>query len=55
MDFMEANLDLKFKNKPVIVSRCGYTGEDGFEISVCNSQIEAFMESLWPIKSAEGE
>lgn len=46
---------MKFDSKGVIVSRCGYTGEDGFEISVCNSQIEQFMESLWPIKSEAGE
>ena len=47
---MEATIDLKFNGKPVIVSRCGYTGEDGFEVSVINSDIEAFMEKLWKIK-----
>ena len=49
---MEATLDLKFNKKPIIVSRCGYTGEDGFEVSVINSDIEAFMEKLWNIKDS---
>ena len=44
---MEATLDLKFNKKPIIVSRCGYSGLDGFEVSVINSDIEAFMEKLW--------
>lgn len=50
MDFMESTRDIKFKGNATIVSRCGYTGEDGFEISVQNSDIEAFMEALWEIK-----
>ena len=50
MDFMESTRDIKFNGNATIVSRCGYTGEDGFEISVQNSDIEAFMEALWAIK-----
>mmetsp|Transcript_13392 Transcript_13392/g.22805 ORF Transcript_13392/g.22805 Transcript_13392/m.22805 type:complete len:192 (-) Transcript_13392:624-1199(-) len=34
MYFMESTQDLTFQSKPVIVSRCGYTGEDGFELSI---------------------
>ncbi len=30
----------------IFASRCGYTGEDGFEISVPNSQAEAFAREL---------
>jgi len=45
---------LKFGGESLIVTRCGYTGEDGFEVSVPNSQIEAFMESIWKIKDEEG-
>lgn len=50
LDFMEATRDIKFNGNATIVSRCGYTGEDGFEISVQNSDIEAFMEALWAVK-----
>jgi len=50
MDFMECTMDLKFDGQPITVSRCGYTGEDGFEISVPNSHIEGFMEKLWTVK-----
>ena len=55
MDFMESTQDLKFNGKPVIVSRCGYTGEDGFEVSVANEDIESFMEALWKPKDENGE
>ena len=54
MDFMESTQDLKYKGEHIIVSRCGYTGEDGFEISLPNSQIEAFMEDLWKPKQEDG-
>ena len=54
MDFMESTQQLKFQGKPIIVTRCGYTGEDGFEISVANDDVEAFMEALWSVK-ADGE
>ena len=30
----------------VYISRSGYTGEDGFEISIPNNKVENFMESL---------
>ncbi|MHA7860809.1 glycine cleavage system aminomethyltransferase GcvT [Tessaracoccus sp. Y36] len=32
--------------EPVWISRSGYTGEDGFEISVPNGQVEAFARAL---------
>jgi aminomethyltransferase len=35
-----------FKSKPIFISRCGYTGEDGFEVSVPNDRIIEFMETL---------
>ena len=55
MDFMESTQDLKFNGKPIIVSRCGYTGEDGFEVSVINADIEQFMDKLWEPKDGNGE
>lgn len=54
MDFMESTQDLKFDKQDTIVTRCGYTGEDGFEVSVPNSHIEAFMEGLWKVKDGSG-
>lgn len=55
LDFMECSMDMKFDGQSTSVSRCGYTGEDGFEISIPNSHIEAFMEKLWTVKGSEGE
>lgn len=31
---------------PVLICRCGYTGEDGFEISVASDQVVGFCETL---------
>jgi aminomethyltransferase len=33
-----------------VISRLGYTGEDGFEVSVPNKTIDAFMDKLTSIK-----
>ena len=55
MDFMECTMDLKYNKEAVIVSRCGYTGEDGFELSISNAQIEAFMEGLWAVRADGGQ
>lgn len=46
MPFMNASLDHRFDGGDLIVSRCGYTGEDGFEVSVPNANAEHFMEAL---------
>jgi len=46
MPFMTANFNHRFDSGEIIVSRCGYTGEDGFEVSVPNENIENFMEAL---------
>lgn len=37
----------------VIVTRCGYTGEDGFEVSVSNGHAEAFMDKLLALKDGD--
>ena len=54
MPFMTANLDHKFGGSNLIVSRCGYTGEDGFEVSVPNASAESFMEALLAPTCEEG-
>ena len=51
MDFMTSEVvDYKKANSKIRVSRCGYTGEDGFEISVPDSCVEAFVDHLQSIK-----
>lgn len=52
---MESTQDLTFKHEDLIVSRCGYTGEDGFEVSIGNNVVEAFMDRLWSVKDSEGQ
>ena len=39
MNFLDINLFV-YKNEKIIVSRSGYTGEDGFEISISTEQAE---------------
>lgn len=53
LGFMEAIVNdskVQFDGKPLILSRCGYTGEDGFEVSVVNEDIEKFMHKLLAVK-----
>jgi aminomethyltransferase len=38
----------------IIVSRCGYTGEDGFEVSLPNHHVEEFMDKVLAVKNGNG-
>ena len=35
-----------FNNESILISRSGYTGEDGFELSVPNTQIKSIVEKI---------
>jgi len=39
----------KFDNTEILLCRCGYTGEDGFEISIDKNKIEKFVDMLFKI------
>ena len=46
-DMLFLDIDvLQYKQNSVIVSRSGYTGEDGFEISISVEQAEVFVKDL---------
>ena len=45
MSFLDINI-FKYENNEVIVSRTGYTGEDGFEISILIEQSENFLKKI---------
>jgi aminomethyltransferase len=47
---LESTHDIQFMHDDVIVSRCSFTGEDGFEISLPNHNVEAFMDALLAVK-----
>ena len=45
LSFMQANL-FRWNGQPLWISRSGYTGEDGFEISVTARDVEALADAL---------
>ena len=45
MDFMTAK-ETKYKGETIRVTRCGYTGEDGFEISISDSKAVELFDLL---------
>ena len=45
LNFMSGNW-FKFKEQKVYVTRSGYTGEDGFEVSIINELAEKFTKEL---------
>jgi aminomethyltransferase len=45
LSFMQAGL-FHWNGKPLWISRSGYTGEDGFEISVAGRDVEALAEAF---------
>jgi len=45
LSFMQAGL-FHWQGKPLWISRSGYTGEDGFEISVAGRDVEALADAL---------
>ena len=45
LSFMQAGL-FQWEGKPLWISRSGYTGEDGYEISVAARDVEALAEAL---------
>ena len=45
MSFMTLK-ELNLEDKKIIVSRCGYTGEDGFEISIENNYVKKLAQRI---------
>jgi glycine cleavage system aminomethyltransferase T len=56
MKFMTSfvNGEVTYEDQPIIVSRLGYTGEDGYEVAVPNSVIDSFMQNLIQLKDTDG-
>lgn len=55
LGFMESTQDLEYKHDDTIVTRCGYTGEDGFEVSISNRLAPAFMEEVLAVQDENGQ
>lgn len=54
MDFMTSRV-MKHRGQEIRVSRCGYTGEDGFEVSVPESLALPFAQDLRSKKNENGQ
>ena len=52
MNFMDVR-NILFNNEEIYISRSGYTGQDGFEISLPDYVAEIFCRSLLNIKEVE--
>ena len=52
MNFMDVR-NILFNNEEIYISRSGYTGQDGFEISLPDDVAEIFCRSLLNIKEVE--
>ena len=46
MRFLDIKV-IKYKESDLYVSRSGYTGEDGFEISIPNENIESLIDQIF--------
>ena len=47
--------EIKYGGQPIVVSRLGYTGEDGFEVAVPNAVIHQFMENLLKLRKIDSD
>ena len=55
LEFMQSEeMTYKKENAKIRLSRCGYTGEDGFEVSIPNKSVVNFVEHLRSVKDQEG-
>lgn len=52
MECIANDKSVHFNGKPLILSRSGYTGEDGFEVSISDEDIENFMHRLLDVKDS---
>ncbi|MED5531794.1 MAG: glycine cleavage system aminomethyltransferase GcvT [Pseudomonadota bacterium] len=52
MNFMDVR-NMLFNNEEIYISRSGYTGQDGFEISLSDNVAEIFCRNLLNIKEVE--
>jgi len=55
LGFMEqTKLEVPHLNETIGIMRCGYTGEDGFELSVSNKNAAKFCDLLYQPNNADG-